>query len=224
MVLSSYGATTIRSSRLYAFEIPVIKLLPYPWASYYPILQTLDDAPDPCRNQFREESGIRTDADFKYIDERIRILQRPHSETRLYWFSVGVCVMGLILFCASIVETFVSVFQRSTAILDEDARIWSSNNKSNRSLRGVFQDDEAIEFFSRFIEFIPCTLDIVELPTQRTLQPSRRMVMAGWREVNYCYICLEVMLEDIGRLHGCRDSFHRRCMFLCRNSKKHINY
>ena len=71
----------------------------------------------------------------------------------------------------------------------------------------MFQDGEAIEFFSRFIEFIPCTPDIVELPTQRTLQPSRRTVMAGWREENDCHICLEVMLEDIGRLHGCRIHF-----------------
>jgi len=77
--------------------------------------------------------------------------------------------------------------------------------RSRRGGRGgdVINDmpaTEAIEFFSRFIQKIP---------------PQDGVVLGGGgRGGNgtLCTICLEVLMEDIGRLTACGHDFHRRCI------------
>ncbi len=210
MVASGLAAIKTSSARLLPFTEAVFKRLPGPWKAYYHTLATLGDLPDPCRNQFRADSRIFTDDDLFFILDRIKILIKAHTSTRLYWFAVVMCSVSVFLFIASIIAALHSLFHRESP--SEANRLWSKPKPNNRTFRGVFQPNEAVEFFMRFIESVPSPADGVELPTQRTVMPTQGTVIAGWREENGCQICHEVMLEDIAQLHGCRHAFHRRCI------------
>ncbi len=195
MTASAFGAFAVNKDRRFPFTIPVRNALPGDWIDHYDSLREWGGLDGPCFKRFRLDSGIRSKADFDYVLERINLLIDAHTNSALFYLAVSLCCLALMLLVVSIISTVLSLCVKSQP--GTNNRIWSPGATA-AAAAGAMPPSQAVEYFMRFIELVP--------------PPSDGVVLGAGREGNDCRICLEVLLEDIARLHGCQHMFHRRCI------------
>lgn len=193
---SAFGAGAVSFQRHYPFAQPVRdSLRDGGWITRYHVMWTLFDKNDPCLNQFRAASGIDGPAELERLMERANLLQTADSSSALFYVTVTACCAAAILLMVSIINIILSLCVKSHP--ENNNRIWTSGS-NNVLADGAMPPSQAVEHFMQYIEMVPPSADGV--------------VLGAGREGADCRICLEVLLEDIARLHGCQHTFHRRCI------------
>lgn len=144
----------------------------------------------------------------EYLRLRTAVIKKAYTTTPLYIISMGLATISTLLVVASVISGVLAACMK-TAELPEPrrqtrrrARARGLRNRNRNREAADAQDqlpsEQAISFFERFVERVP--------------PPTEGVVLGAGRGGTACRICLEVLLEDIGKLQTCGHMFHRRCV------------
>ena len=193
---AAFGSYASSQYHIFRFEKAVRNALPDDAKEFYGRIWSRTNKKDSCMNEHKQASGIKTGADRARVIERSKLLRRADTNAPLFPLATAVCTSAFVLLFVSLINTVMNACVKPRPE-NNNNRIWTGGS-NNAPADGAMPPSQAVEHFMQYIDLVPPSTDAV--------------VLGATGEGADCRICLEVLLDDIAKLHACQHTFHRRCI------------